>query len=349
MPPTAIAYLTAIRLVLLQRASTRRALAHALLATLMLGAPALNLVGPLALHARSPTAMAGRRGRLLDRGASTGSQTAAPMQVLAVAEVRPNPPTQPLGTAGRDLSYPQCGAPVPRTAFSIIGVNHGRPFTVNPCMADEFRAVETTQMGLYLNTAFDPSYSGNLQPGCLGGPTDPLPNLTAWQVGCSEAAFSHRYAATQLRAHTPQTWWLDVEVGNSWSDDNGTNRWTVLGAVDYLQHMGYRVGLYSAAHQWQTLMGGSWSPLRNDLRDWVAGATADSPMALCNYSFSGNHVDMVQFDPGDFDIDYVCAPSPASAPAATQVFNQVASVPSHREPHDTAPVTPPQPAVAAQP
>src|SRR4051794_41774609 len=45
-----------------------------------------------------------------------------------------------LGRYGNDISWPQCGGAFPTKAgFGIVGVNGGRPFTQNPCLAAEWR------------------------------------------------------------------------------------------------------------------------------------------------------------------------------------------------------------------
>lgn len=39
---------------------------------------------------------------------------------------------------GNDVSYPQCGSPLPTAAdFGIVGVDGGRPFEVNACLAEQ--------------------------------------------------------------------------------------------------------------------------------------------------------------------------------------------------------------------
>src|SRR4051794_41879977 len=45
-----------------------------------------------------------------------------------------------VGRYGNDISWPQCGGAFPTKAgFGIVGVNGGRPFTQNPCLAAEWR------------------------------------------------------------------------------------------------------------------------------------------------------------------------------------------------------------------
>jgi hypothetical protein len=61
---------------------------------------------------------------------------------------------------GADVSYPQCGGPLPTEhAFSIVGVNGGRATTTNPCLATQLAWAAEASGGtvhddiqLYVNT-----------------------------------------------------------------------------------------------------------------------------------------------------------------------------------------------------
>src|SRR5215210_4115143 len=70
----------------------------------------------------------------------------------------------PLGTVaahaapsiGHDISWPQCGRPFPAdSAFGIVGVNGGKPYTYNPCLAAEYQWAAGSGLppGLYINTS----------------------------------------------------------------------------------------------------------------------------------------------------------------------------------------------------
>jgi hypothetical protein len=60
---------------------------------------------------------------------------------------------------GFDISFPQCGGPEPNApAFALVGVNGGRAFTGNPCLARQYvwaltaTSVVQPRAGFYMNT-----------------------------------------------------------------------------------------------------------------------------------------------------------------------------------------------------
>ncbi len=196
------------------------------------------------------------------------------------------------GQVGYDVSYPQCpgASPPPGTFnFGIVGVTHGRPFTVNACVGTEYSvAAQFSTPSLYFNTGYSGAYRKNIRSACSAGPNQ------AWEIGCSEAD----YAASQASGLKVAMWWLDVEVGNSWSTSNSTlNQQTIQGAVDRLSSAGW-VGVYSTASSWNTITGGTFSP-NGSSADWVAGGS-------CSTSFDGKPVWLSQFTSGGVDHDTAC-------------------------------------------
>ena len=87
---------------------------------------------------RQPTARPPRqRGRLL------AVLTALPLVLGLLTTTAP--PARSAPTTGHDISWPQCpvsaggyGLPMPptTTAFVVVGLTKGLPFTRNPCLAD---------------------------------------------------------------------------------------------------------------------------------------------------------------------------------------------------------------------
>jgi hypothetical protein len=141
-------------------------------------------------------------------------------------------------STGYDLSYPQCGAAFPAPgAVSIVGVNGGKPFGVNPCLGTGSSASELQWAGanamLYANTA-DPGPAlsshwpnGQTSPRYCDATNDNTADC-AYDYGWNAAADSYADAvnayislgwAAPGATRTPQAnqWWLDVESANSWT------------------------------------------------------------------------------------------------------------------------------------
>ena len=206
------------------------------------------------------------------------------------------------GFTGFDVSSLGCGAERPYGAFGVAGVNAGRPFHYNPCLAAQFRTGEA----VYVNTAYDDAYLDRIRPDCAQsakGLELSRREQDAWAVGCSEAEGSIAYAGAVLGAQ-PAMWWLDVEILNSWSSER-LNRRALEGVVAALQPTGRPIGVYSTAYQWGVITGG-WTPPAVTA-DWVAGADSaeDAPLR-CESSFTGAPVWLVQYTKGTADFDFAC-------------------------------------------
>ena len=219
-------------------------------------------------------------------------------------------PIYPPHAHGYDASYPQCPASAAPAAatFSIIGVNGGRGFTVNPCLAGQWRAARG-QRAVYFNSGYDPDNAGKATPDCRSraqyqdGGDD---RRTAYAIGCSEAV----YAVNAMRAAGADRAvmiWLDVESSNSWDRSNfDLNRVALQAEIDQLAAFGRLVGLYATFAEWRAIVG-AWSPA-GVVADWVAGA---EPEAACGaFGFSGHPVWIVQEPttwPGSgHDSDWTC-------------------------------------------
>ena len=215
----------------------------------------------------------------------------------------------PVAAVGHDISYPQCDTGLPAGgAFMIVGLNGGRPFTTNPCFGGQFTQTSPRPHAVYVNAShpddigpFMSSYCNSTAPAGLDGGAN-----YAWRIGCSEAqydliAFLSLVHGTQL----PSEWWLDVEVMNSWTDNQAANRWVVRGMVDRLQRDHLKVGVYSASLMWAELMGSDWDP---GVPQWVAGPIdRDQAAGACGAPFGGHGiVHMVQFPSNGFDANLIC-------------------------------------------
>jgi hypothetical protein len=241
----------------------------------------------------------------------------APAVKAAAAVETPVIAPQLTNRYGNDISWPQCGDPVPAPGygFGIVGVTHGRPFTRNDCLAQQWQwATSGSSAGsVYVNLASpvfgDPAALHGPAGDC--GPID-LPcqtyNHSANSVG---AALAY---AREVGVDAPM-WWLDVEILNRWSASDDLNALTVKAAAETLQKAGIRAGVYSTPYMWRLITGGA----RNGLPAWVAGAPtdADAP-SWCDApakDFTGGGVWLVQSLPVAFDVNYACAPALADQPS----------------------------------
>jgi hypothetical protein len=223
---------------------------------------------------------------------------------------------------GYDVSWPQCGSALPVDGdFRIVGANGGKPYDANPCLAAQYRwAAAAPGAAFYMNTANpgpasriidwygqrspDPACSRTNEPAC------------AYDYGYNAAVDAFTNAQRQTGAAGSHSWWLDVEIDNSWSPDNALNVADILGSFAYLRGQGVPVGVYSTDYQWGRITGGAHIP---QLYDWVAGARDGAEAtAWCvpDSTFTGGPVILVQWVEGGIDHDHACAPLPTAAPLA---------------------------------
>jgi hypothetical protein len=206
--------------------------------------------------------------------------------------------------------------------FGIIGVDSGFPFMLaqhpgNPCLSSEYS--HTPQPGLYVNTGYDPSYtdtthttsSCSAQSAAIAGSVD---QKAAWAVGCSEAQGDYGYTSS-LGIASPVSWWLDVEVANSWCGQHGVtcdqslNQYTLQGLIDTFTHIGaVPIGIYSNQVNWSAIVG--TLTVNGEASDWVATGTSSAKAAATycatSFSFSGAAVSLAQFVTPSGDRDYAC-------------------------------------------
>jgi len=245
---------------------------------------------------------------------------------VGAALAAPEPAKSAAATTGYDVSFPQCTARLPsRPGFAIVGVNDGRAFTANPCLASEYAWATTSTATNEPHVSF---YANTGNPGPVAAPTHWPPAGTktpracdgSWSESC---AYDYGWNAAQdsfqdaTAAHVVQPadapWWLDVETANSWSNDTGTNRATLQGAIVALKAAGVgSIGIYSTASMWSEITGAVSpdSPFNNPFRalpNWVPGARSakDAPN-LCSRTFTGGPVKFVQYPTSGLDGDYAC-------------------------------------------
>jgi hypothetical protein len=283
-------------------------------------------------------------------------RTAAVLGLAAALVASAQPADAAVGDVGHDISHPQCTSstttttPSGASAFGIVGVTNGLPFSVNACLKVQAEwAVGTGQPMLYTNTANPGPSSPNWPTSAVGrctvlGTTNPG---CAYEYGRKAAIDALTKATSALTGSgldlTKVTWWLDVEgfrqdgqSGNSWEDDQLSNAADVQGFVDGLRQGGVpEVGVYSTSLQWNDITGGYTRAKRSayttawgfagafPIEDgplWFAGVGPETDaQAKCgSASFTGGQRLLAQYrpTPTDLDHDYRCADADLVRPTA---------------------------------
>jgi hypothetical protein len=253
--------------------------------------------------------------------------------ITGTASPEPTPTQTPPDAPGYDVSYPQCGKQLPdASAFQIVGVNRGKVFTANQCLAEGDHGSQLEWAGR--DAQFDMN-TGNPGPDMSShwpdGQTSPRPCNTrdhpgtdteacAYDYGWNAAAHAYSVAvkayislgwaeADATRTPVANAWWLDVETSNTWRDWD-KNVMVLHGAVDYLESVGARsVGFYSTELQWFWITG--YARDFADYPSWHAGAvTRDEALADCsNASFTGGQLTLTQYFQDGFDANVACPAS----------------------------------------
>ena len=228
---------------------------------------------------------------------------------VGVGRARADAPAEAAHIPGFDISWPQCPTrafPPGPVAFAVIGLNGGRPYTSNPCFAEQYRWAQrmTRNPAIYINLDFPKP--GRME--ALEGPygrcaeTDTWCRAYNWGYGLGADVAARARAA----GVPPGTWWLDVEVGNYWSSEPEMNAQVVRGVVDYMREKRLPIGIYGTPYQWRLIAGSAYNP-RSQI--WTAGAQGpEQAVQRCTdkYAFGGGHVQMVQYETHGFDSNYIC-------------------------------------------
>ncbi len=205
------------------------------------------------------------------------------------------------GSVGVDVSWPNCNATAPKTAFGIVGVTGGLGFSQNTCLAKQ--AAWFKNLSLYVNTGYPGQSRGLDYQNSPRTCTSSDLNCLAYNYGYNAGQYALNYATSQ--GIVSPTWWLDVETENSWTTDVMQNRNSLQGETDALKNGGViTVGVYSTTAQWQTITNG-W---QNGLPNWGATTwtTAKQAAKYCSgHNFTGGQTWLIQFK-GKLDQDYAC-------------------------------------------
>ncbi len=221
------------------------------------------------------------------------------------------------GTTGYDVSWPQCGSPYPPSApVAVVGVNDGRAFTTNPCLASE-ASWAGSSLDTYMNLNSPAAVSAADDTGPAG--TCPARDGTclAYDDGYNAARQALQLAATD--GLHPRMWWLDIEtVGRCgsfptagdayWSCNRSLNARTIQGALDALRASGAEAAISSTSYQWSQITGGV-SPGGPAVPNWLAGDTTSPPSSWCSgtHDFAGGPAWLLQLWPAHaYDRDQAC-------------------------------------------
>jgi hypothetical protein len=247
----------------------------------------------------------------------------------------------------RDISFPQCGDSLPRSAGAVSGVlgaNNGTSFSRNPCLMAELRWAKrlAAAPAFYANTgAPEPERSKHWPVGQttpqLCSPSNPRSTGCfydyGWNAGLQSFATAtdaaqRLHRVTRADAHQRVAnvdWWLDVETMNSWQAIDGPatrNAYrrdvaTLTGEMAALRDAGVaRVGIYSTPYQWKLITGGSkiTGARFAHTPQWLAGyeSHASAAAGCAQPGFTDGPVRMTQYLGRDgFDADVVCSAADA--------------------------------------
>jgi hypothetical protein len=240
--------------------------------------------------------------------ASAAQSLAASAQAAASGMSQPIPPRDP-GVLGGDVSWPQCpagmgiphkvstGAPMPTDAaeYVVIGLTNGPGFHANPCLADQVAWVKERKLLVAAYSVISwPDDATQQQYGGLR------------QAGYAQAQFN--IASMNAVGLDSPIVWLDIEhvPFYDWSTDPAANAEVVLGAAQGYVDAGYRVGVYSTPHLWQSVVG----DLSLGVPEWRAAGQTSQQEALSrcgsDWLIQGGIGVLAQWVEGGRDVDVTC-------------------------------------------
>ena len=251
--------------------------------------------------------------------------------LTTIAPALAGTPLSPTAT-GFDISFPQCSEPLPPSpGFGVVGVNGGKPFSANKCLAREL----TWAMGA-VNGA--PAFYANADnPGPANTANWPTKQQTprvcsgATSVACSydygwnaaRYAFANAVnaerddgAPSPTAAAVAASWWLDVETANKWetleygrSSATGTyDEASIAGMIASFENIGIAsVGVYSTSQQWGVIAVRTEATFPM-VPVWLAGfgSVAAAEVGCTTASFTGGRVGLIQYGSLGYDGDYAC-------------------------------------------
>ncbi len=249
--------------------------------------------------------------------------------VVVAAQSTPLSPT----STGYDISFPQCGYAYPSTpGFGVVGVNGGKPFTTNRCLASELtwaKGAVNQQPAFYVNTANGGPNNGQwpssqtAPDACAGANSVPCSydygwNAARYSFAAALTAESADGATSPNQAAIASPWWLDVETGNAWEVKSNyygptaaayaNDTAMIEGEIASLENAGVTsVGVYSTSQQWRAITDASTSNFPS-VPAWIPGfgSVAAAQAGCATTSFTSGRVALIQYGAGSYDGDYNC-------------------------------------------
>ncbi|MGH9076821.1 MAG: hypothetical protein ACRDY0_05110, partial [Acidimicrobiales bacterium] len=205
---------------------------------------------------------------------SAGAQP-GPAPTIAIAA------TDHGGSAGFDISWPECGKPYPPTGspVAVVGVTNGwigvhGPANVqygpNPCLTSQTAWAGPQVQAYQVATPVDGAY-GDLSTALTGPKACPaVADTTACGYNWGWTNALQAVALVHQQGLDPKRWWLDVETIEGWNfADAVVNAQIIQGMVDAYQSQGIVAGVYCTAYQWAKIAGSYPMP---GVPTWIAGA-----------------------------------------------------------------------------
>ncbi len=237
----------------------------------------------------------------------------------------------PTGSSGYDVSYPNCSdTPPSSSAFGIVGMTGGRPFSTNSCAGSEWSqaAALTTTPSAYFNTGYAGAYAKSITSACSSESTTVTGSLfsglkghslnqaeQAWAIGCSEVDYARSVLTSAATSTTdPLMWWADIETGNSWSLNTTLNQYTIDGISYEMENTAtssgsagaYFGGIYSYGAAWKKITGTyDWTPTPTPTANWYVGKSGNCSSRLFDYQDVPNWLAQTGTS-GGVDVDYAC-------------------------------------------
>lgn len=224
---------------------------------------------------------------------------------------------------GYDISWPQCsradggyGLPLPPTdaPMVVIGLTAGRPFTVNPCLAEQVGWARRygVPTSAYLMAGY-PTTAQLDAHGTRGPWTGTSPAARLRNTGYAEALDARDRLAANGLGFTPSMIWVDVEsrVAQPWQSGSATarahNRWVIEGIMRALDDHDIRYGIYANTDAWRTITG-PWALPGVPFWGTVGQRGAAAAAAACTApSLSSGELLMVQWTDTVRDYDVRCS------------------------------------------